>query len=55
MERLGLATRVVFPEVPPRVEYAITELGEDLLAQVHPLWLWSLANVQRFEKGAGEV
>jgi DNA-binding HxlR family transcriptional regulator len=49
LERDGLVTRVVFAEVPPRVEYAVTELGEDMLEQVHPLWVWSLENVGRFE------
>jgi DNA-binding HxlR family transcriptional regulator len=50
LERCGFVTRVVFPEVPPRVEYELTELGGQMLAQVHPLWLWALANVHRFEK-----
>jgi DNA-binding HxlR family transcriptional regulator len=49
LERGGLVTRVVFPEVPPRVEYRITKLGEDLLVQLHPVWLWTVANVKRFE------
>ena len=49
LERGGLVTRVVFPEVPPRVEYQITKLGEDLLVQLHPVWLWTVANVKRFE------
>src|ERR1700678_4773127 len=38
LERDGLVTRVVFAEVPPRVEYKITKLGEELLAQLHPVW-----------------
>src|ERR1700733_2146570 len=58
LERGGLVTRVVFPEVPPRVEYQITKLGEELLVQLHPVWLWTGANVKRFEaarsKYAGE-
>ena len=58
LERGGLVTRAVFPEVPPRVEYQITKLGEDLLVQLHPVWLWTVANVERFEaarsKYAGE-
>lgn len=58
LERGGLVTRVVFPEVPPRVEYQITKLGEELLVQLHPVWLWTVANVKRFEvarsKFAGE-
>ncbi len=49
LEKAGLVTRAVFPEVPPRVEYRITKLGEDLLIQLHPVWLWTVANVKRFE------
>ncbi len=40
LERDGLATRKMFPEVPPRVEYAITPLGMELLLHVEPLWQW---------------
>ncbi len=49
LERGGLVTRVVFAEVPPRVEYQITKLGQELLVQLHPVWLWTVANVKRFE------
>src|ERR1700761_4659387 len=49
LESSGLVTRTVFPEVPPRVEYQITQLGEELLAQLHPVWLWTVANVKKFE------
>ena len=30
MEEDGIITRTVFPEVPPRVEYALSELGESV-------------------------
>jgi len=50
LERDGLVTRKVFPEVPPRVEYEATDLGQEMLEQVHPLWLWAVKNVERFQK-----
>jgi DNA-binding HxlR family transcriptional regulator len=49
LERDGLVSRVVFAEVPPRVEYATTSLGMEMLDQIHPLWLWTLENITRFE------
>jgi DNA-binding HxlR family transcriptional regulator len=49
LEKAGLVTRVVFAEVPPRVEYRITGLGKELLIQLHPVWLWTVANVKRFQ------
>lgn len=30
MEQDGIITRTVYPEVPPRVEYALSELGENM-------------------------
>jgi DNA-binding HxlR family transcriptional regulator len=41
LERDGLATRTVFPTVPPRVEYELTKLGQSLLAPVSALGLWA--------------
>lgn len=54
LEKSGLVTRSVFPEVPPRVEYQITPIGEELLAQLHPVWLWTVANVTAFETARAE-
>jgi DNA-binding HxlR family transcriptional regulator len=48
-ERDGLVTRVVFAEVPPRVEYAITDLALEMLDLVHPLWRWAANNVGKFQ------
>jgi DNA-binding HxlR family transcriptional regulator len=50
LERDGLVTREVFPEVPPRVEYEVTDLGLEMLEQVHPLWLWAVKNLERFQE-----
>jgi len=49
LERDGLATRKVFAEVPPRVEYAVTELGLEMLEHVEPLWIWAATSVKRFK------
>ena len=50
LERDGLITRRVFAEVPPRVEYAITPLGTEMLNHVAPLWLWVARSVKRFQR-----
>lgn len=40
LERDGVVTRTVYAEVPPRVEYELTPLGESLRATVHALAQW---------------
>lgn len=40
LEASGLITRTVFPEVPPRVEYALTPLGRTLLPIVEAIETW---------------
>jgi DNA-binding HxlR family transcriptional regulator len=44
LERDGLVTREVFPEVPPRVEYEITSLGRSLLRPMQGLVDWVATN-----------
>jgi len=44
LERDGLVTRTVFPTIPPRVDYALTPLGRDLLQPVSALGAWALRN-----------
>ena len=41
LERDGLVTRTVFPTVPPRVDYELTNLGRSLLEPVSGLGLWA--------------
>lgn len=47
LERDGLVTRTVYPTIPPRVEYELTELGRELRAPVHALAGWARTNIQR--------
>lgn len=42
MEADGLVTRTVYPEVPPRVEYALSELGESMRPIIHDMEIWGL-------------
>jgi DNA-binding HxlR family transcriptional regulator len=41
LERDGIITRTVFPTIPPRVDYALTDLGRDLLIPVGALGDWA--------------
>src|SRR6266545_2600858 len=41
LERDGLITRTVFPEIPPRVEYELTRLGKTLLDPISALADWA--------------
>lgn len=47
MEESGLLTRTVYPEVPPRVEYALTEVGFSLEPVIDSMWNWGRAYQQR--------
>lgn len=40
MESSGLLTRKVYAEVPPRVEYTLTELGHSLKPILDAMWAW---------------
>lgn len=44
LERDGLVTRTVYPTIPPRVDYELTELGRTLLTPVMALVDWASDN-----------
>lgn len=41
LEADGLVSREVYPEVPPRVEYTVTEMGRSLMPHIRGLLEWS--------------
>lgn len=45
LERDGLVTRTVFPTIPPRVDYELTELGRSLRDPVKNLGTWAFENL----------
>lgn len=49
MERDGLLTRTVHAVVPPRVDYALTPLGNSLSAAFCGVWVWAERNLETVE------
>ncbi len=50
MEQDGIITRIVYPEVPPRVEYQLTALGQSLQTVFDALGSWGMACIE-YKKG----
>ena len=46
----GLLDKKIYPELPPRSEYKITELGISLLPIIDSMMEWGKAHMQLFEK-----
>ena len=51
LEADGIITRTVFPEVPPRVEYALSELGDSMRPIIQAMEVWGL-NYQQMVREA---
>ena len=49
LERNGLVKRTLFPTIPPRVDYELTDVGRTLLAPVMGLVMWASANQQNIQ------
>jgi DNA-binding HxlR family transcriptional regulator len=47
LERDGLVTRTVYPTKPPSVEYALTDLGAEMVVPVRALGVWVIQNLPR--------
>jgi DNA-binding HxlR family transcriptional regulator len=49
LERDGLITRTVYPVIPPKVEYALTSMGETLLKTVTALVEWAATHLSEID------
>ncbi|MGY3073865.1 DNA-binding HxlR family transcriptional regulator [Bradyrhizobium sp. LM6.10] len=49
LERDGLVTRTIFPTIPPRVDYELTDLGRGLSQPVEALGKWAMDHLAQIE------
>lgn len=47
LEEEGIVTRVIYPQIPPKVEYSVTEYGMSLSPILEALHQWGAAHVKR--------
>lgn len=47
LETDGLISRKVYPVVPPKVEYSLTEIGDSLIPHIMQLTEWAQANMKQ--------
>ena len=50
LEADGLVKRTVYPQIPPKVEYELTERGRSLLPHLHQLVGWANSNMAEIRK-----
>jgi len=50
LERDGFVTRTIYPTIPPRVDYHLTDLGYELLVPITALSEWVTENRYRIEE-----
>jgi DNA-binding HxlR family transcriptional regulator len=47
LEEQGIVQRTIYPEVPPRVEYALTDYGQTLRPVLEAMAVWGLTHAHR--------
>jgi DNA-binding HxlR family transcriptional regulator len=48
LEQDGIISRNIYPVVPPKVEYYLTDLGKTILPIVNDMWRWGKENMQYY-------
>lgn len=54
LEEHDIVRRVVYPQVPPKVEYSITEYGRTLEPILHSMHVWGAAHVEHMKRRSAE-
>jgi len=49
LENDGLVIRNVYPQIPPKVEYSLTERGKTLIPHLHKLVMWAKNNMNEIQ------
>lgn len=51
LESDGIIDRIIYPEIPPRVEYTITDYGKTLLPIIDSMYKWGRQHMKTENKG----
>lgn len=51
LEEHGLITKKIYPQLPPKVEFSLTELGESLIPVINILGNWADENQDQLREG----
>ncbi len=54
LERDGLVKRTIYPEIPPRVEYELTQLGRTLCGPLGSLTQWAHDHIEEVKRAQSE-
>lgn len=52
LEEHDVVSRVIYPEVPPRVEYSLTAYGRNIIPILQSLQDWGMAHLSHLEQGS---
>lgn len=50
LEQDGIIARKIYPVIPPKVEYHMTELGESILPIINDMWQWGKGHMEFYRE-----